>query len=251
MLLTNKNDKLLNICPFFHELDPILRERSAVRPAVTSDSMYDDLNDDQFDAGDILLSSDSEDNDDDDDDVGEERKHEERKNDDDEDIDASSMDSSNNRAPAASTNTGKTTGTSSKSSELSNKLKRRPPKKVDCSKKRKMSISPQRDNKQDGGIERWKEILSQAKIDEAKARTASANASAAAASAAADTALLEREKWDFQKQQMMMQSSDMTIKLERMKKYTEMKNLGFNDEVIGDMVEELKPLIDSIRRNKS
>jgi hypothetical protein len=234
---------------------------------VTSDSMYDDLNDvndDQFDAGDILLSSDSEDDDDDDDDVGEERKHEERKNDDDEDIDASSMDSSNNRAPAASTNTvsrskspttGKTTGTSSKSSELSNKLKRRPPNKVDCSKKRKMSISPQRDNKQDGGIERWKEILGQAKIDEAKARTASANASAAAASAAADTALLEREKWDFQKQQMMMQhttqSSDMMIKLERMKKYTEMKNLGFNDEVIGDMVEELKPLIDSIRRNKS
>jgi hypothetical protein len=34
-----------------------------------------------------------------------------------------------------------------------------------------------------------------------------------------------------------------------MKKYTEMKNMGFSNEVIGEMVPELLPLINSIKRN--
>jgi hypothetical protein len=39
MLLTQL--QLLNICPYFHELDPILGERSSTQPQLTTDGMFD------------------------------------------------------------------------------------------------------------------------------------------------------------------------------------------------------------------
>ena len=104
-----------------------------------------------------------------------------------------------------------------------------------------MSISSKQRDSNEGGGERWKEIIGQAKVDEARARAAAANASA-------DQALLEREKWMYEKQKL-SQSANMSIQLERMQRYKEMKSLGFNDDVIGEMVEDLRPLIESIRRH--
>ena len=89
-----------------------------------------------------------------------------------------------------------------------------------------------------------------------------------AAKAQADQALLarekwtfEKEKWNFEKQQRNAENhqrntenqqrnacDNLTIQLERMK-YKEMKELGFSDEVIGEMAEELVPLISSIKKN--
>jgi hypothetical protein len=59
---------------------------------------------------------------------------------------------------------------------------------------------------------------------------------------------LEREKWSYEKQEKTA-SANMTTQLEHMKKYTEMKQMGFNNKVIGEMVPELVPLINSIMRN--
>ena len=104
-----------------------------------------------------------------------------------------------------------------------------------------MSISSKHRDSKEGGGERWKEIIGQAKVDEARARAAAANASA-------DQTLLEREKWMYEKQKL-SQSANMSIQLERMQRNKEMKSLGFNDDVIGEMVEDLRPLIESIRRH--
>jgi uncharacterized protein YaiL (DUF2058 family) len=84
----------------------------------------------------------------------------------------------------------------------------------------------------------WRQLIGQARIDEAKAK-------AAAASAQVDHAVLEREKWLYEKQEKTALAS-MTMQLERMKKYTEMKQMGFTNKVIGEMVPELVPLINSI-----
>jgi hypothetical protein len=83
----------------------------------------------------------------------------------------------------------------------------------------------------------WKQLIGQARIDEAKAK-------AAATSAQVDHAVLEREKWSYEKQEKTA-LANMTTQLERMKKYTEMK-MGFNNKVIGEMVPDL---INSIMRN--
>jgi hypothetical protein len=131
---------------------------------------------------------------------------------------------------------------------------KRPPSRVvynnNKNKRKKISISSSLQSK--GGNDatsndRWKEVISQAKLDEAKAR--------------ADHAALEREKWVFERElqqekwvlerEHRSMSANMTIQLERMQKYKEMKSLGFTDEVIAEMVEELKPLIESIKRNRS
>jgi uncharacterized protein YaiL (DUF2058 family) len=112
-----------------------------------------------------------------------------------------------------------------------------------------MSISPcsllprlsfQDDNK-GSGSRSWRQLIGQARIDEAKAK-------AAAASAQVDHAVLEREKWSYEKQEKTA-LANMTMQLERMKKYTEIKQMGFSKEVIGEMEPELVPLINLIKRN--
>ena len=112
-----------------------------------------------------------------------------------------------------------------------------------------MSISPRSlspcssflDDDEGSGSGSWKQLIGQARIDEAKAK-------AAAASAQVDHAVLEREKWSYEKQEKTA-SANMTMQLDRMKKYKEMKQMGFGNNVIGEMVPELVPLINSINRN--
>jgi hypothetical protein len=116
-------------------------------------------------------------------------------------------------------------------------------------KKPRMSILPCsllprlsfQDDNEGSGSGSWRQLIAQARIDEAKAK-------AAAASAQGDHAVLEREKWSYEKQEKTA-LANMTIQLEHMKKYTEMKQMGFSNEVIGEMVPELVPLINSIKRN--
>ena len=110
------------------------------------------------------------------------------------------------------------------------------------------SLSPRssfQDDDEGSGSGSWRQLIGQARIDEAKAK-------AAAASAQADHAVLEREKWSYEKQEKEQEkasSANMTQQLECMEKYTEMKQMGFSDKVIMDMVPELAPLINSIKRN--
>jgi hypothetical protein len=106
------------------------------------------------------------------------------------------------------------------------------------------SLSPHssfQDDDEGSDSRSWKQLIGQARIDEAKAK-------AAAASAQVDQAVLEREKWSYEKQEKTA-SANMTTQLEHMKKYTEMKQMGFNNKVIGEMVPELAPLINWIMRN--
>jgi hypothetical protein len=105
-----------------------------------------------------------------------------------------------------------------------------------------MSISPRsllpclsfQDDDEGSGSRSWRQQIGQARIDEAKAK-------AAAPSAQVDHAVLEREKWSYEKQEKTA-LANMTMQLERMKKYTEMKQMGFSNKVIGEMVPELVPL---------
>ena len=39
--------QLLNICPYFHELDPILGERSSTRPQLTTDGLFHEMDDNE------------------------------------------------------------------------------------------------------------------------------------------------------------------------------------------------------------
>jgi uncharacterized protein YaiL (DUF2058 family) len=84
------------------------------------------------------------------------------------------------------------------------------------------------DDNEGSGSRSWKQLIGQARIDEAKAK-------AAAASAQVDHAVLEREKWLYEKQEKTA-TANMTTQLERMKKYTEMKQMGFSNKVIGEKV---------------
>jgi hypothetical protein len=112
-----------------------------------------------------------------------------------------------------------------------------------------MSISPCsllpclsfQDDNEGNGSRSWRQLIGQVRIDEARAK-------AAATSAQVDHAVLEREKWSYEKQEKAA-SANMTMQLERMKKYTEMKQMGFSHKVMGEMVPELVPLINSIKRN--
>lgn len=214
----------MNICPYFHELDPILGERTSTRPQITTDEMdeYDIFGEDTSSSSDDEIS------------IVEEMVV---------------VDTNQSETQAAEQETREGTSTTSNTSTAS----KNPPRKVVCNntkKKQRLSISPRTmpsrmsfldDDDGIGAGGSWKQMIGQARIDEAKAR-------AVAATAQADAATLEREKWLFEKQQYTA-SANMTSQLENMKKYTEMKNMGFSNEVIGEMVPELLPLINSIKRN--
>jgi hypothetical protein len=179
-----------------------------------------------------------------------------------------------NRSSRASKNKSSPSDLTSKASDLSSKSAKRPPNNKattasTTTKRQRMSISPRSTSSrssrpvfQDQEDEGWRLILCQAKVDEARAKTAVANAQA-------DQALLEREKWTFEKEKWNVEkehrqaedqqrnvdnqrknvTANLTMQFELMKKYKEMKELGFNDEIIAEMVPDLATLISSIKKN--
>ena len=70
---------------------------------------------------------------------------------------------------------------------------------------------------------------------------------------------LARERWEFEKGERMKNMELESLKKKQMKleytkelmtKYKEMKSLGFEDDVIAEMVDDMRPLIRSISKHK-
>jgi hypothetical protein len=82
---------------------------------------------------------------------------------------------------------------------------------------------------------------------------------------------IEKEKWNIEKQKVNMEkhkldvetqlveakrieqsnknrSENLLFKVELMKQYKEMKTLGFSDDVIAEMVDDLKPIIEKMKK---
>jgi hypothetical protein len=79
--------------------------------------------------------------------------------------------------------------------------------------------------------------MCQAKADEARAKM--------------EEQKLAREKWTVQKEEGIYKNKSqyLVYKIELMKKYKEMRNLGFTDDVIAESVEDMKPLIAAMNKS--
>jgi hypothetical protein len=266
------------MCPFFHELDPILGERSSVRPKVTSDNMLgegeeihlsDSSDDNSENNGGNLIDHEEQDGvQDEQDGVQDEQDgvQDDRDEDSNADSDAvssvSNDDDDDNVVGTVSRNKSRNKSAPSTSTKSARSTSPKPPSTKSpstvSSKRQKMSIAVQRrgteGNNAAARSDEWKEVIGQAKVR--------------AADAAVDHARLEREKWEydrgferekweFEKEQREFEkeqrtaSLKMLLQLERMQKYREMKSLGFSDAVIGAMVEDLKPLIEAMKENNN
>lgn len=146
-------------------------------------------------------------------------------------------------AKKATTPTSKTTTpSSSRSNNTSEEVSSSSSKKRAASRAtpRKVSIKRRHgsDNSTiDNELSQWREIMCQAKADEARAKM--------------EEQKLAREKWTVQKEEGIYKNKSqyLVYKIELMKKYKEMRNLGFTDDVIAESVEDMKPLIAAMNKS--
>ena len=231
--------QLCRYCRYYFELDPILKDRVSTRPDFTSDDLRN-RNSETFSDSDIDSKIDSQQQEE----QAEEPTEEQEIFDDDSLNPSSNSSCSKERTTTETTRTTErptkrpksisvswSTGTSTRSATRSTRSIR--------------SVKSPSELGSDNGLQQYMDAMRTSKEDEREAKKEEHN--------------LAREQWEFEKGERMKNMELESLKKKQMKleytkelmtKYKEMKSLGFEDDVIAEMVDDMRPLIRSINKHK-